>query len=141
MAHTDLQQPASPLSALASGALALGGIFAIIIGLVAIIWPSVTFTVLVVLLGVYAFISGLFTVLLGAVWPPGWGLRGMMVLEGVLGIVVGVLIFLRPESAAIALIYLIAAWAIITGMRQTLEAPRRPKVIDDEWALIVGGLA
>jgi uncharacterized membrane protein HdeD (DUF308 family) len=129
------------MSALAWGALAIGGIFAIIIGLVAIIWPSVTFTVLVVLLGVYAFISGVFTVLLGAVWPPGWGLRWMMVLEGVLGIVVGVLIFLRPESAAIALIYLIAAWAIITGILQIVQALRLRRVIDGEWALIVGGLA
>jgi uncharacterized membrane protein HdeD (DUF308 family) len=139
MAHTDLQQPASPLSALASGALVIGGIFAIIIGLVAIIWPSVTFTVLVVLLGVFAFISGLFTVLVGAVWPPGWGVQGLMVLEGVLGIVVG--IFLRPESAAIALIYLIAAWAIITGILQIVQALRLRRVIDGEWALIVGGLA
>ena len=140
MAHTDLQQPASPLSALAWGVLGLGGIFSIIIGLVAIIWPSVTFTVLVVLLGVYAFVSGLFTVLVGAVWPPGWGLRWLMVLEGVLGIVVGVLIFLRPESAAIALIYLIAAWAIITGILQIVQALRLRRVIDGEWALIVGGL-
>jgi len=108
---------------------------------VAIIWPSVTFTVLVVLLGVYAFVSGLFTVLVGAVWPPGWGLRWLMVLEGVLGIVVGVLIFLRPESAAIALIYLIAAWAIITGILQIVQALRLRRVIDGEWALIVGGLA
>src|SRR5215208_269778 len=108
MAHTDLQQPASPLSALAWGALVIGGIFAIIIGLVAIIWPSITFTVLVVLLGVYAFVSGLFTVLVGAVWPPGWGLRWLMVLEGVLGIVVGVLVFLGPETAALVLIYVVA---------------------------------
>jgi len=129
------------MSALAWGVLVIGGIFAIIIGLVAIIWPSVTFTVMVVLLGVYAFVSGLFTVLLGAVWPPGWGLRWLMVLEGVLGIVVGVLIFLRPESAAIALIYLIAAWAIITGILQIVQALRLRRVIDGEWALIVGGLA
>jgi uncharacterized membrane protein HdeD (DUF308 family) len=141
MAHTDLQQPASPLSALAWGALVIGGIFAIIIGLVAIIWPSVTFTVLVVLLGVYAFVSGLFTVLAGVVWPPGWGLGWLMVLEGVLGIVVGVLIFLRPESAAIALIYLIAAWAIITGVLQIVQALGLRRVIEGEWALMVGGLA
>ena len=141
MAHTDLQRPASPLSALAGGALVIGGIFAIIIGLVAIIWPSITFTVLVVILGVYAFVSGLFTVLVGAVWPPGWGLRGLMLLEGVLGIVVGVLIFIRPESASIALMYLIAAWAIITGILQIVQALRLRRVIDGEWTLIVGGLA
>ena len=53
---------------------------------------------LVVLLGIFAFISGIFTVLVGAVWPPGWGLRWPMVLEGVLGIVVGVLIFLQARE-------------------------------------------
>ena len=70
---------------------------------------------LVVLLGVYAFVSGIFTVLVGAVWPPGWGLRWPMVLQGVLGIVVGVLVFIRPETAALVLLYLIAAWAIVSG--------------------------
>jgi uncharacterized membrane protein HdeD (DUF308 family) len=116
MAYTDLQQPASPVSALVWGALAIGGIFAIIIGLVAIIWPSITLMVLVLLLGAYAFVSGIFTVLVGAVWPPGWGLRGLMVVEGVLGIVVGVLIFLRPETAALVLLYVIAGWAIVSGI-------------------------
>ena len=45
-----------------------------------------------------------------------------MVLEGVLGIVVGILIFLRPESDR--MIYLIAAWAIITGILQIVQALR-----------------
>ncbi|HET6659596.1 MAG TPA: DUF308 domain-containing protein [Rubrobacter sp.] len=141
MADIHLQRPASPMSALAWGALAIGGIFAIIIGLVAIIWPSVTFTVLVVLLGVYAFVSGLFTVLVGAVWPPGWGLRWPMVLQGVLGIVVGVLVFLGPETAARVLIYVVAAWAIISGLLQIATAVRLRRVIPDEWTLIVGGAA
>jgi uncharacterized membrane protein HdeD (DUF308 family) len=129
------------MSALAWGTLAIGGIFAITIGLVAIIWPSVTFTVVVVLLGVYAFVSGLFTVLVGAVWPPGWGLRWPMVLQGVLGIVVGVLVFLGPETAALVLIYVVAAWAIISGLLQIATAVRLRRVIPDEWTLIVGGAA
>src|SRR5215217_8622130 len=141
MAHTDIRQPASPMSALAWGALAIGGIFAIIIGLVAIIWPDVTLTVLVVLLGVYAFISGIFTVLVGAVWPPGWGLRWPMVLQGVLGIVVGVLVFIRPETAELVLLYVIAAWAISSGIFQIAAALRLRRVIPDEWASILGGIA
>src|SRR5215216_1329130 len=138
MAHTDIRQPASPMSALAWGALAIGGIFAIIIGLVAILWPDVT---LVVLLGVYAFITGVFTVLVGAVWPPGLGLRWLMVLQGVLGIVVGVLVFIRPENAELVLLYLIAAWAIISGVLQIAGAVRLRRVIPDEWGLTLGGVA
>jgi len=76
---------------------------------VAIIWPDATLRVLVLLLGAYAFISGIFTVLVGAVLPPGWGLRWPTVLQGVLGILVGVLVFIRPETAELVLMYLIAA--------------------------------
>jgi uncharacterized membrane protein HdeD (DUF308 family) len=129
------------MSALAWGALGIGGILAIIIGLVAIIWPEVTLTVVVVLLGIYAFVTGIFTVLVGAVWPPGLGLRWPMLLQGVLGIVVGVLVFIRPEIAQLALLYLIAAWAIISGVLQITGAVRLRRVIPDEWGLILGGVA
>src|SRR5829696_2433769 len=141
MANTDIRQPASPMSALAWGAVAIGGILAIVLGLVAIIWPDVTLTVLVVLLGVYAFITGIFTVLVGAVWPPGWGLRWPMVLQGVLGILVGVLVFIRPETAELVLLYLIAAWTIVSGVLQIAGAVRLRRVIPDEWGLILGGVA
>ena len=123
------------MSALAWGALAIGGIFAIIIGLVAVLWPDVTLRVVVVLVGAYAFISGIFTVLVGAVWPPGWGLRWPTVLQGVLGILVGVLVFIRPETAELVLLYLIAAWAIISGALQIAAAVRLRRVIPDEWGL------
>ena len=107
----------------------------------AILWPDVTLTVLVVLLGVYAFITGIFTVLVGAVWPPGLGLRWPMVLQGVLGIVVGVLVFIRPETAELVLLYLIAAWAIISGFLQIAGAVGLRRVIPDEWGLTLGGVA
>jgi uncharacterized membrane protein HdeD (DUF308 family) len=141
MADTNVGRSASPMSALAWGALGIGGILAIIIGLVAIIWPEVTLTVVVVLLGIYAFVTGIFTVLVGAVWPPGLGLRWPMLLQGVLGIVVGVLVFIRPEIAQLALLYLIAAWAIISGVLQITGAVRLRRVIPDEWGLILGGVA
>ena len=141
MAHTDLQQPASPMSALAWGALVLGGIFAIIIGLVAVLWPDVTLQVLVVLLGVYAFVSGIFTVLVGGVWRPVWGVRWLMLLRGVLGIGIGVLIFLRPETAELVLLYIIAVWAIVAGILEIAAALRLRRVISDEWTSIVGGVA
>jgi uncharacterized membrane protein HdeD (DUF308 family) len=141
MADTDVQRPASPMSALAWGALTIGSIFAIIIGLVAVLWPDVTLRIVVVFLGAYAFISGIFTLLVGAVWPPGWGLRWPMVLQGVLGILVGGLVFIRPETAELILLYVIAAWAIVSGALQIAAALRLRRVIPDEWASILGGIA
>ena len=72
--------------------------------------------VLVLLLGAYAFVSGLFAVVVGAAWTAGLGVRSLMVLEGELGIVIGVLIFIRPETAALVLLYVIATWAIVSGI-------------------------
>ena len=141
MAHTDLQQPASPVSALAWVAVAIGGIFALILGLVALLWPGVTLMVLVLLLGAYAFVSGLFAVVVGAAWPAGLGVRSLMVLEGVLGIVIGVLIFIRPETAELVLLYLIATWAIVSGIIEIVAGIGLRRVISGEWALIVGGVA
>jgi uncharacterized membrane protein HdeD (DUF308 family) len=140
MAHTDLQQPASPMSALAWGVLVIRGIVAIIIGLVAILWPEVTLMGLVKLLGVYAFVSGIFTGLVGAIWPPGWGVRRLMILQGVLGTVIGVVPLIWPETAALVLLYVIAAWAIVSGVLELAAAIRLRRVISGEWTLIVGGI-
>ena len=100
------------MSALAWGALAKGGIFAIIIGLVAVLGP-VTLRVDGGAVGCYAFIGGIFTVRRRGCGPAiRLGLRWPTVLQGVLGILVGVLVFIRrgpPSWTA----YLIAAWAII----------------------------
>src|SRR6266540_2988482 len=60
---------------------------------------------------------------------------------GALGIVVGVLTFLWPAITALSLLLLIAAWAITTGVFEIVAAIRLRKEIDNEWLLIVSGLA
>src|SRR5215216_295088 len=64
-----------------------------------------------------------------------------MVLQGVLGILVGVLVFIKPETAQLILLYVIAAWAIISGILEIAAAVRLRRVIPDEWAFILGGVA
>ena len=142
MADTNVGRSASPLSALAWGALGIGGILAIIIGLVAIGWPEVTLTVVVVLFRHVALRHWyLYRPRGRRTGPPGWGLRWPMLLQGVLGIMVGALAFIRPETAAVALLYLIAAWAIVSGVLQIAGAVSLRRVIPDEWGLILGGIA
>ena len=69
------------------------------------------------------------------------GVRWLILLEGVLGIVIGVVAFIWPGTAALALLYLIAAWAVITGILEIAAAVGLRRVIRGEWALIVGGVA
>ena len=140
MAYTEPQQPASPMSTVVWGALAIRGIFAVLFGLVALFWPGVTVLALVLLFGAYAFVDGIFAIV-AAFRQADQRVRWLILLEGVLGIVIGVVAFIWPQSAALAFLYLIAAWAIITGILEIAAAVGLRRVTRGEWALIVGGVA
>ncbi len=63
----------------------------------------------------------------------------MLFIEGVAGILAGLIAFVLPQLTAILLLYLIAAWAIVTGIAEIAMAIRLRKEIRGEWAMIVGG--
>lgn len=120
--------------------LIIRGVAAILFGVVAFIWPGLTGLVLVVAFGAYAVVDGVFAVVMG-ISRLGHSSRGWAFLvEGLLGIGVGATALLLPNVLAVALIYLIAAWAVITGIFEIVSAVQLRKEITNEWALGVGGL-
>lgn len=120
--------------------MALRGAAALIFGLLTLAWPSITLLALVFLFGAYALADGLF--LLVSAFERDRapeGRRGLLVLEGVVGVAAGVLTFVWPSITALALLYLIAAWAIITGVLEIASAIRLRKHIENEWFLGLAG--
>jgi uncharacterized membrane protein HdeD (DUF308 family) len=120
-------------------AIALRGLIGVLIGIVAFFLPLPTMVALVWLFGAYAFLDGLFNLI--AVWRrgrarPWWAL----VLEGVLGLGAGIISFIWPGITALALTYLIAAWAIVTGVLEIVAAIRLRKEIKGEWLLALSGV-
>jgi uncharacterized membrane protein HdeD (DUF308 family) len=121
--------------------LALRGVIAILFGIVAFIWPGLTLLSLVLLFGAYAFLDGVFSLI--AAWrgretnDRWWAL----LLEGILGIAAGVIAFGWPDAAAVGLLYVIAAWAILTGLLEIVAAIRLREEIDNEWLLGLTGVA
>jgi len=120
-------------------AFALRGAFAILFGILALIWPGLTLLSLVFLFGAYALIDGIFAVAAGITsygknerW---WAL----LLEGIAGIVLGLLTFFWPGMTALILLYFISAWAVITGILEIIAAIRLRKIITGEWFLILSG--
>ena len=119
--------------------LLLRGIAAIIFGGLALAWPGMTLLTLVLFYGAYALVDGVLAILAaitGGTLLPRWWLA----VVGLLGIAAGLLTFLMPGLTAIVLLYLIAGWAIATGVFQIIGAIRLRHEIDNEWLLILGGI-
>jgi uncharacterized membrane protein HdeD (DUF308 family) len=112
----------------------LRGIVAILFAVLAFAQPGITLASLVLLYGAYALVDGCFAVSAG-IMTKTWGL----ILSGVLGIVAGILTFAYPGITALVLLYIIAFWAILTGILEIIAAVRFRKEIENEWMLLIGG--
>ena len=121
--------------------VALRGVLAVVFGVVALIWPDITLRALVLLYGFYALVDGLLAL---AALLVGGNLvrerRGWLIVEGVAGIAAGVIAFLWPEITALVLLYLIAAWAIATGVLEIAVAVWLRRELRGEWLLALGGI-
>jgi uncharacterized membrane protein HdeD (DUF308 family) len=117
------------------------GIAAILFGIAAFLWPGLTIAVLVLLFGAYALIDGIFAIIAGISARKEVERWWMMIIVGLAGIATGVLTFLWPGITALVLLYIIAAWAIVMGIFQIAAAIRLRREIEDEWWLILGGIA
>lgn len=120
-------------------ALALRGVIYVIFGLTALLWPGLTFGILLTLFGVFALADGIVTVV-GAVRT---GRKGepwiALLLEGGVSAVVGVLVFAWPAMSALVLLYVIGGWALVTGILEVVAAVRLRSEIEGEWLLVLGG--
>ena len=91
-------------------ALALRGIFAVLMGLAAFVLPGVTLAVLVALFGAYAVVDGVLAIIAGIRAAERYERWWSPILKGLVGIAAGVLAFVWPALTALALLYLIAGW-------------------------------
>lgn len=122
-------------------ALLLRGIVAIVFGLLAFIWPRITLTALVFLWGAYAFVDGAFAIAAGVKSYGEYRRWWVLLIEGILGVIAGVLAFVIPGITALVLLLLIGAWAIVTGAFEIGAAIQMRKYIKGEWLLILAGIA
>jgi len=120
--------------------VALSGALAVLFGVAAFVWPGMTFEVLVLLFGAYAFVDGIVWLGFGLLaagseerwWP--------LVLGGIVGIATGVLTFAQPATMGLALVYVVGAWAIVTGLLTIVAAVRLRDAISNEWLMGFSGV-
>jgi uncharacterized membrane protein HdeD (DUF308 family) len=123
-------------------ALAWRGLVAVLFGAMALAWPGPTLTALALLFGAFALLDGtlvLAAATVGRCRGPSWG---ALLAEGWLGIAAGVLALSWPWLMALALVYVIAGWALVTGTLEIAAAVRLRGEIEGEWLLgLCGGLS
>jgi uncharacterized membrane protein HdeD (DUF308 family) len=128
-----------PLSSGARWSLALRGFAAIVFGFIVWIWPAITLHILLVLFGIFLIAAGVFGILAG-VKAESSNRRGLLIIEGVLGILAGILTLGWPAITARALLFLIAAWAIVTGVVEIAAAFGAGRAGGREWLLVLSGV-
>jgi uncharacterized membrane protein HdeD (DUF308 family) len=121
-------------------AVALRGLFAVLFGIAAFVWPGLTLLSLVWLFGIYAVLDGIFSIVSAVTNRQENDRWWLLLIEGLIGIAAGVIAFIWPGLTAIALVYLIAAWAILTGIFEIAAAIRLRKEIEGEWLLVLSGI-
>ena len=132
-------RPALPAATGHWWALALRGVLAILFGLAALLRPGIALEALILLFGAYALVDGVFSIV-GVFGGARGGMpRWLLLLEGIAGIVAGIVAFFLPVLTAFALYFLIMAWALVTGVAEISTAIRLRREIEGEWAMILSG--
>jgi uncharacterized membrane protein HdeD (DUF308 family) len=120
-------------------AVALRGLAGILFGIITFVAPGISLAALVLLFGAYAFADGVLSIV-SAVRRRGADRWWLLLLQGIVGIGAGVVTLLWPGITALALLFVIAAWALVGGALQVAAAIRLRKVITGEWLLALGGV-
>jgi uncharacterized membrane protein HdeD (DUF308 family) len=121
-------------------ALLIRGLLALIFGVLCFVLPGDALTALVLLFGAYALVNGVIAVFGALKAPRRYKRWWAPMLGGVFSIIAGLLALLWPGITALALLYLIAFWAIITGGFEIGTAIRLRKEIKGEWILALSGI-
>ena len=120
--------------------VALRGLAAIVFGVMALVWPGITLTALVLLFVAYAVMDGIVTVVTAVSEHETYERWWVMLLQGLLGVVAGVVAFVWPGITTLVLLYLIAAWAVVMGVLTVVAAIQLRKELEGEWLLICSGI-
>jgi len=115
--------------------VALRGLVAVLFGLSAFLWSDITLQVLIALFGAFVFLDGVFTLIVAIssrnIHSRWWAI----LLQGGISVLVGIIAIAWPEVTAVAMLYVVAFWAIAIGVLELLAGISLHKQIDGGWLL------
>ena len=121
--------------------LVIRGLAATAFGLLTLVWPGLTLLVLVILFGAYALVDGISDLLvLMRHRRDERGARTLSLVIAIVSIGAGIITLLWPDITALALLLVIAGWALATGVLHLVAAFRLRRHINNEWLYVLNGI-
>jgi len=121
-------------------AVGLRGVVGILFGLICLLTPGIALGAFVILFSAYMLVDGVFAIISGIKAARSGERWGLLILEGIVDIAAGVVAFLWPLITVVALTWLVAIWAIVSGALM-LSAAFTLNIDHGRWWLALGGIA
>ncbi len=116
------------------------GLLMIVLGVLFLVEPGLSLATVLLLLGIFLIVYGVALAAAGLIGHAEG--RGWAVFTGILGIIVGIIAIAWPGMTALALLYILGAWAIVTGVSDIIGAfASGLKGGKRVWLLILGVLS
>jgi uncharacterized membrane protein HdeD (DUF308 family) len=120
--------------------LVIRGLVALVFGVAMFVLPGPTLAALVLVFGAYTIADGVAALIIGIKQFGDEDRWWVTLLGGVLSVSAGAIALLSPGAVVLAVLWLIAAWAIARGAVDVVAAVQLRRVIEGEWLLALGGL-
>lgn len=120
--------------------LLVRGLVAIALGVIALLFPAAMALAIALLFGAYALVDGIIAIVASLRMSHAEGRWWWLLVEGIIGVVFGIAALVWPAISLLALVYLMAFWALATGITAITTAWRLRTVVHGEWLWIAGGI-
>jgi uncharacterized membrane protein HdeD (DUF308 family) len=116
------------------------GLIALIFGIMVLAWPGLSLLIFAIIFGAFVFVDGIFTLVAAIKYKAGAGSRTWLYIRGIAGIIVGLITFFWPAITALALVILIGAWALVTGVMELVFAFKANQDTALRWMFAISGI-
>jgi uncharacterized membrane protein HdeD (DUF308 family) len=120
--------------------VAMRGILAVAFGLYALFVPGLALAAIIMAFGVVVLLAGILAIVAGmrrqAEHQPSWP----FVIEGIICVALGLLALIKPGATAVAWLYLISGFAVVSGILHIVAGVELRKQVEGEWVLILNGI-
>lgn len=120
-------------------AIAIRGIAAILFGLCAFWVPGAALWALIILFGAYCLVDGVFAIVAAVRAAQAHERWAQLLFAGIFGVIIAGITLFEPGFTALALVFVIAAWAVVTGVFELIAAFELRRHLPGEvWWLLAG---